>query len=141
MQGLPSNLISGVVGGLVAAYFVHLLTKSRDHASWVRDSRMKEWQGLLETLSKAYMTRLKDPYVFNNEDKAQYNLSQANALADVEVMLATRIFISDDVMELDVRMKWAAMVNAFLPRTDKPSFMNAYQALHKDIVAKAKRTR
>jgi len=88
-----------------------------------------------------------DPYTFhphaafNDEIKAQYNISQANALADVDVMLATRIFISDDVEELNVRMRWAAMVTAFLPRTDKPTFMAAYQALRKDVVAKAKLTR
>ncbi len=140
MQTLVTAICS-LVAAIIGALVVHRLTRSREHANWVRDSRMKEWQGLLETLGRSYMTRLKDPYVFNDEDKALYNLSQANALADVEVMLATRIFISDDVEELNVRKRWAAMVTAFRPRTDKPSFMAAYQALHKDIVAKAKQTK
>lgn len=72
---------------------------------------------------------------------SDYNTRKSDALADVDVMLATRIFISDDVERLGVRKRWAALANDFHKRSDKPTFMAAYQALHKDVVAKAKLTR
>ncbi len=84
------------------------------------------------------MTQLMDPHAYDDDSQKQYNLSKAAALADVDVMLATRIFISDDVEQLNVRMRWAASVNAFYKQRDKPPFMAAYQALH--VVAKAKQT-
>ena len=133
--------ICSLTAAIIGAFVVHWLTRSRENANWVRDSRIREWQELLETLSKSYVTQLMDPHAYDDESKKQYNVSKAVALADVDVMLSTRIFISEDVEQLDVRMRWAGSVNAFYQRRDKPPFMAAYQALHKDIVAKAKQTR
>lgn len=142
VQALLTTLLTGTIGGLIGAYVVHLLTKSRDHSTWVRNSRIKEWQELLETLSEAYMALLRLPksYEGGMGSVSDYNIRKSDALANVDVMLATRIFISDDVEQLNARKRWAALVTDFHKRTDKPTFMAAYQELHKDIVAKAKQT-
>ena len=142
MQALLTTLLTGTIGGLIGAYVVHLLTKSRDHASWMRNSRIKEWQQLLESLSKAYMTLLRLPITQGGVGSvSEYNTRKSDALADVDVMLSTRIFISDDAERLNVRKRRAALVVEFQKQSDKPTFMAAYQALHRDVVAKAKLTK
>jgi hypothetical protein len=138
VQEQSVNLICGAAIALSGAYIGHFLTKARERAAWERSTRIKEWQELLETLSGAYMTLLRLPDHYSTTSVEEYNVKKADALADVDVMLATRIFISDAVELLLVRLRWAASAEAFHKRPDKPSFMAAYQSLHKDIVAKAK---
>jgi hypothetical protein len=86
-----------------------------------------------------------------NDSRAEVILALENkkqaALANVDIVLSTRIFVSDAVAEMDVRMKWAAFVSDY--RTGmlhgdpegKQTFKNRFQGLRKSIVDVAKRTK
>ena len=140
---------SGIAAALVGAFYVHKLTRSRDHDIWVRDSRMKEWQELLECLTAAYM-KLLSSTMSVSAMPALENEKQ-RALADVDIMLSTRIFIADDVSELEVREKWAAFVGEYRsgqslhqPRMNavgKQTFKDRFQGLRKSLVEVAKKTK
>jgi hypothetical protein len=102
---------------------------------------MKEWQGLLDSLTRAYMTLLKDNIVLNNNVMLEDRRNQDDALADVDIVLATRIFIADDVELLDVRKKWATNVTLVYSNRDKATFKARYQAIRMSIVDAAKQTK
>jgi len=63
-----------------------------------------------------------------------------DALADVDIVMSTRIFIADDVEALGVRMKWAENVTFYMETNNKPLFKASFQALRVSIVSAAKKT-
>lgn len=142
-----------LVAALIGALIVHKLTRSRDHDLWVRDSRIKEWQELLNELTEAYMTLLEErPFVptekelpdqFRESQRYFLETQQAKhkALATVDVTLSTRIFISDAIEKLDVRRRWAACVTAFINGRSKEKYKNDFQAIRISIVEAAKATK
>jgi len=102
---------------------------------------MKEWRELLESLAVAYMTLLLSPAgvkmnVLTPEEKAK-----TDVLADVDIVLGTRIFIANDVDKLEVRRKWAEYVTAFHAFHDKAAFKASFQALRLSVVEAAKQTK
>ena len=63
-----------------------------------------------------------------------------DALADVDIVLSTRIFIADDVEALDVRMKWEENMTFYMGTNNKALFKASFQALRMSIVSAAKKT-
>ena len=63
-----------------------------------------------------------------------------DALADVDIVLSTRIFIADDVEALGVRMKWAENVTFYMGTNNRALFKASFQALRVSIVSAAKKT-
>jgi hypothetical protein len=140
MQILLTTVCS-LLAAIAGAFIVHWLTRSREHAIWVRDSRIREWQELLESLTKAYMTLLSGTADYRAEAIMAENVKKHEAMADVDIVLATRIFIADDVSALDVRMRWADSVTGFTRDHNKPALKARFQALRSNIVEKAKQTK
>lgn len=142
---------SGIAATAVGAFIVHKLTRSREHDIWVRDCRIKEWQELLDSLTRAYMTLLSSTTDFSGEAMAELERKKQEGLADVDIVLSTRIFIADDITNLDIRMKWAALVTDYRrgqssmdPMTyaeSKQIFKNRFQGLRKSIVEAARQTK
>jgi hypothetical protein len=64
-----------------------------------------------------------------------------DVLADVDIVLSTRIFIADDVEALMVRKKWSELVTHFLGTHDRASFKSSFQTLRVSIVGAAKDTK
>jgi hypothetical protein len=60
-------------------------------------------------------------------------------LADVDVNLATRIFISHELSELDVRKKWASCVEDYMSSHDKVIFKSTFQSIRTSLVDAAMR--
>jgi hypothetical protein len=102
---------------------------------------MKEWQELLDSLTDAYMTLLKSNIVLHNNVMIEDRTKQDDAISDVDIVLATRIFIADDVEALDVRKKWAEYVTQLYNNRDKTTFKSGYQAIRMSIVETAKQTK
>jgi hypothetical protein len=134
------SLAAGIIGALVGAFTVHRLTRSREFESWSRDARLKEWRELLETMTNAYMTLLT---LSHSQVLASRTIEDGvvtekhDVLAEVDITLATRIFISDDVEKLDLRMKWAALVTHFVGTLNRAIFKSEFQAVRAAIVATA----
>lgn len=136
---------TGLAAAVVGAFYVHKLTRSRDHDIWVRDSRIKEWQELLDALTKAYMLQL------NSTNDFDADVRKHDALANVDIVLSTRIFISDDVEHLEIRTKWAVLVRDLhltrrtaifeLTMESKRLFKNGFQELRMSMVMVAKQTK
>jgi hypothetical protein len=137
MQILLTTVCS-LLAAIAGAFIVHWLTRSREHSIWVRDSRIREWRELLESLTKAYMTLLSETADYRAAAIMEENVKKHDAMADVDIVLSTRIFIADDVSDLQVRMKWAANVTDFYQDRDKPAFKSRFQAMRVTIVEKAK---
>jgi hypothetical protein len=129
-----------LLAAVTAAFIVHWLTRSREHRVWVRDCRMKEWQELLNSLTHAYMTLLLSPPGLKMNVLTPEEEPKKDALADVDIVLGTRIFIAKDVERLDVRKKWADNVSSFLAFHDKAAFKTRFQALRLSVVEAAKLT-
>lgn len=136
---------TGLAAAVVGAFYVHKLTRSRDHDIWVRDSRIKEWQELLDALTKAYMLQL------NSINDSDADGRKHDALANVDIVLSTRIFISDDVEHLEIRNKWAVLIRDLhltrrtaifeLTIESKQLFKNGFQELRTSMVMVAKQTK
>ena len=146
MQVLITTVCS-LVAAIVGALAVHWLTRSRERAVWVRDSRIKEWQELLDSMTRAYMTLLGSTMPHQEEAARALDQKKQAGLADVDVVLSTRIFIADDVTDLEVRLRWAAYVEDFRrgqfaqDREAKQIFKDRFQGLRKSIVEAAKQTK
>jgi hypothetical protein len=140
MQILITTVCS-LLAAIGGAFIVHRLTRSREHAVWVRDSRIREWQELLESLTKAYMTLLSEAADSRVESIMADKVKKHEAMADVDTVLSTRIFIADDVSNLEVRPIWAASVTDFLRDRHKAIFQERFQGLRINIVEKAQQAK
>jgi hypothetical protein len=142
--------LSGIAVTVVGAYIVHNLTRSRERDSWVRDSRIKEWQELLAVLTKAYMLQLSVPNDLRTEALVALEATKESGLADVEMTLSTRIFITRDIERLSIRTKWAQLVSDYqltrrsrisgVAAESERSFKNEFQQMRMSMVEAAKKT-
>jgi hypothetical protein len=145
--------VCSLVAAIIGALIVHKLTRSRDHDIWVRDSQIKEWQELLNELTEAYMTLLGEkPFVLTEKEPGErlkesqkhfLEIEQAKheALASVDVVLSTRIFISDAIEQLDLRRRWAACVTEFINEKNREKYRNNFRSIRISIVEAAKATK
>lgn len=141
MQTVPIAAVYSLAGALIGALIGHLLTRSREHAVWVRDNRIKEWQQLLASMTSAYMAQLSKPMDITGQAVQENYKKKDDALADFDIVLATRIFIADDASDLDVTLKWSDCIDGFRQEDDKQGFKDAFQRLRISIVEKAKLTK
>lgn len=149
---------TGIIASVAGAFYVHWLTRSIERDAWVRVSRIKEWQELLGSITEAYMT------VLTLMDRRGVGWQEAevkthDALADVDIVLSTRIFIADEVESLEVRPKWAASVDGYrrslqnasrgsligaspeLTWEGKQLFKSQFQALRRTMIEAARQTK
>lgn len=59
------------------------------------------------------------------------------SLEEVDVMLATRIFIAKDIDALAIRVNWAKLVEDYVRDLDKRSYKAGFQGIRKTIVDRA----
>ena len=131
------SLIAAIIGATVGAFIVHWLTRSREFESWSRDTRLKEWRELLDVMTNGYMTLLTIQWSRRTILKVQEEADAEKvhrALADVDVNLATRIFISQDLSELDVRNDWANCVTNYMSSHDKVVFKSTFQSIRTSLI-------
>lgn len=122
MQVLLTTVCS-LLAAICGAFIVHWLTRSREHRTWVRDCRMKEWQELLDSLTHAYMALLTDTRVIQQRHvRGRSNEMAGSPSRGGYHSLGTRIFIADDVETLDLRKRWAEYVTGYLDSRDKSGF-------------------
>jgi hypothetical protein len=74
------------------------------------------------------------PIVMKVQEQADAAEKVHRALAEVDVTLATRIFISQDLFELDVRKRWADCVSDYMSSHEKSDFKSTFHTIRTSLI-------
>lgn len=139
-SGLTALLSSSVIGGLIGAFAIHHLTRSREREVWRRDATLKEWRELLSafTMTRQEMfdialTQEKNGQALALVDKHTWYIAQTA----VRVTLADRLFIRKEMEELGLHRRWAEASHSFEADGDMGKFTLSFRLIQDAIVRAA----
>ena len=129
----------GIVGTLGGSVVGHLLSRSTQREQWERDCRKEEFRELLRALSD-HFTILREferlTYHQTPEEREKLTDAEANFFRIVH----SRIYIADDVDQLNIKNRWIDAVKRYRAQPDKPdlqTFDKAYYEVNDAIVKAA----
>ena len=139
MQIVLVSALFTVLGGLIGAFVVHLLTRSRDREHWIRDRRMLEWSELLAILAKTHVLRLNWMSHAARTQSDEDSVALAQAEADSFATLSDRIFVADEVEDLELQNLWNVSRKRFLDG-DREGYISKFVELRRIVIRTATRS-
>lgn len=124
--------IWAVVGPIVGIVAGHFLTRSWDRKKWLADNKRDEYREVIKVLSAALgpIIQCVMPGLLVGPEEIQERNITENASYEV---LGSRIFIHDELEEINAYDRWVALVAQFQKHRDDKTFAKQFKELLADI--------
>ena len=127
-----------VLGPLVGLLIGNFLQSRSQLKQWRRDAGKQEYRELLSTLARCHALIGRLTSKFGNETKEDdENLAVAHA--DALNVIRDRVFIADDVAQMDLLNKWLRLTLNYHKSHDVGAFRTEFEAVSALIVQTSKK--
>jgi VIT1/CCC1 family predicted Fe2+/Mn2+ transporter len=102
----------GIGGALSGIVIGHFLTRSSQHAQWVRDNRKREFQEIVTAMSSMIVEHM---YYTSSlgSDLPQSKQLYADAMKATSLVLVDRIYIHNEISERDIQNRFLDIMMQF----------------------------
>ena len=108
---MESSLI-GLGGALIGILLGHFLTRSSQHAQWLRDNRKQEFKELVSAMSQ-YVIEHMSYESSQGTDLPQSKQAYLDIMKATTCVLYDRIYIHDDLDKTDIPQRFLAIMDHF----------------------------
>jgi uncharacterized membrane-anchored protein YhcB (DUF1043 family) len=102
----------GIGGALSGIVIGHFLTRSSQHAQWLRDNRKREFQELVTAMSHQIVEHMAYTASLGSE-LPQSKQTYLDAMKATSQVLGDRIYIHDELSEKNIQIRFLELMNHF----------------------------
>jgi hypothetical protein len=102
----------GIGGALSGIVIGHFLTRSSQHAQWLRDNRKREFQELVTAMSHMLVEHMTYTLSLGSE-LPQSKQGYVDAMKATSLVLCDRIYIHDELSQKDIQSRFLEILMQF----------------------------